>query len=79
MSATALRLVEPIEPQLIAGDRFELTDVARPKLRPKGSPRGTILGDAGEFWRVKFDGNVTARTICKSFIRPPTARQWRGD
>lgn len=75
----SLRLVDDVAPPLIVGDRFELTDAARPKLRPKASPRGVILGDAGEYWRVKFDGCVVARTICKRFARQPTSRQWRGD
>lgn len=55
---------------LAIGDRFELTEEARPKLRPKGPPVGEIVNDCGDCWRVRFDGNSFSRVILKEFIQP---------
>lgn len=54
---------------LATGDRFELTDEARPKVRPRGQPSGVIVADQGDCWKVRFDGNSFTRVVLKAFIR----------
>jgi hypothetical protein len=66
MTAAVLAFARP---DLETGDRFELTANARPKLRPKGSPRGVIHDDEGDYWRVQFDGSPERRSICKRFVQ----------
>lgn len=71
MTVVALALVHTT---LAAGDRFELTFDAGPKLRPRSTRSGRILEDRGEFWKVRFDRTTESRVICKAFIQAERRR-----
>lgn len=54
-------------------ERVELTEEARPKVRPRGIPTGHIVGDGGECWHIIFDGTKTTRAIFKPYVRRASA------
>lgn len=76
--AAALHLVAQTERPLAVDDRFELTFEAGPKLRPKASRTGRIIGEGhdnhGAFWKVRFDGTTNVRFIDKSYIQAERRR-----
>lgn len=74
MTAAVLDFVPALARPLEPGDRFELTPEAGPKLQPKSARTGVIRADAGDYWRVRFDGSAASRVICKRFIQAERRR-----
>lgn len=54
---------------LSAGDRIELTEKVAPMLRPRGARTGEVVADAGDCWKVRFDGTKSTRRIFKPYVQ----------
>lgn len=51
------------------GDRVIVMPHAIRIVRPKGTPSGQIVGDAGDCWAIIWDGTRSVRTIFKPYLQ----------